>query len=137
MMITPRQYTDDEIKEIFLQHIWEILYYWENLKEAPAVHDKLTGLAFSILAMLDGCAGMIPAFQVIPMPHPDDKQFAVNNHDNWYPQSLHYPHDIGGRLHELFSHLDPNRSFSPPLPQPAEQSVPGTTLPSVPPGAQC
>lgn len=43
-----------ELKE-FLQSIWSLIDYWKN--QNITEEEKLSGLAFSILVMLDGCSG--------------------------------------------------------------------------------
>ena len=78
------------------------IHFWKNTKldyEAfPNESDlerRLNGLAFSILVILDG-ESMIPGFKVIPDPHSDDKQYCIDNNEDWYPDDV----DISGCLHE-------------------------------------
>lgn len=103
----PRPYTEKEILEQFLDEIRGLIRYWATLPKpfiAPGETDvqaRLSGLAFSILAMLDGCHGSMPAFRVIPCPNQADEQFNRDEGENWYP----YPAqtndiDISGGLHE-------------------------------------
>lgn len=48
-----REYTTDEVRDLFLQRIWAYIEYWDNLPHKTTT-ERLEGLAFSILAMLDG-----------------------------------------------------------------------------------
>ena len=98
-----RAWTEEEIREQFLDHVRNTIDYWKtvdlDLKVFPN-EDELTrrmnGLAFSILTALDGEAMAVPGFKVIPNSHPDDKQYYIDNGENWYPDDI----DIGGCLHE-------------------------------------
>lgn len=98
-----RAYTMEEVREKFLAHVREMVLYWEREDRKPDVHDKLSGLAFSILSALDGCSGDIPGFQVIPSAHPDDRKYHEERGENWYPDDC----DIAGGLHEHFYKREP------------------------------
>ena len=69
-----RAYTAEEIRNKFLGYIRHLVWYWDTHADDRNTRGKLSGLAFSILAMLDGCAIDIPAFLIVPSPHPEDKQ---------------------------------------------------------------
>ena len=98
----PREYTQEEVQALFLKHIWAMVDYWANLKEQPNTREKLSGLAFSILALLDGCTAL-PGFIVTPNAHPTDKDFHISEGENWFPTGV----DIAGSLHELMHKFDP------------------------------
>jgi hypothetical protein len=63
----------------------------------------LEGLAFSILSTLDGESLELPAFSVVPLPHPEDKAFHEKEGSPWFPpvESRDVKNDIGV-LHEHF-----------------------------------
>jgi hypothetical protein len=109
-MSEPRQYTEDEVRKIFIQQIWAELNWWEKESRAVTIHEKLRGLAFSILVTLDG-ASAIPGFHVVPCVAPEDKAYYIENGENWYPElskeQAKKMCDIGGDLHEVFHELDP------------------------------
>lgn len=92
-----REKTAVEVQQGFLEHIWDLIEYWEKENRAETSRDKLEGLAHSILAMLDGCSMGLPGFAVIPNPHPDDKRYYIENEEDWYPDNV----DIGGDLASL------------------------------------
>lgn len=101
-------YTAEELREQVLDHIRGSVHYWATLdgKDAPqTVADRLGGLAFSILTMLDGCTSL-PGFIVAPLPHESDKDYHLDNKEKYYPENHHVENlirgDIGGCLHELF-----------------------------------
>lgn len=98
-MSEPRAWTEDEIRQKFLEHVAMLTHYWFAETRATRVEDKLTGLAFSLMAMLDGSSTDIPGFKVIPDPHPDDEAYQRKRGENWYPDDV----DIAGSLHEMIS----------------------------------
>ena len=104
----PHEYTTEEVKAQFLDMVRSYVGYWANPKVVPErdLHGRLEGLAFSILVILDGDSAM-PGFIVAPHVHPGDKQDAIDNGENWYPESGDvernvYNYDIAGSLHEHF-----------------------------------
>lgn len=101
--------THDQVRDKFLKHIKGIVHYWANtpLKENDTIQYRCEGVAFSILSMLDGCSNGMPSFIVAPCPHPEDKQFHIDEDgDNakWFPENHESDVncDISGGLHELF-----------------------------------
>ncbi len=104
-MSKPRAYTKEEIRKQFLEHIQGMLRYWETTElrsphfdpaKETEMHYRMSGLAFSILAAIDGSAMALPAFKLIAAPHEDDKEFNRSEGENWYPEDV----DIAGCLHE-------------------------------------
>ena len=103
-MSEPREHTRDECRRMFLGHIRATSRYWATVDSPDGpktTQERLDGLAFSILAMLDGCAS-VPGFQVIPAPHPDDRAYHQEQGENWWPSDV----DIAGSLHEEWHRHD-------------------------------
>jgi len=102
------EYTEDEVRQAFLEHVWQTIDYWDGAYDQKvaqyACREKLEGLAFSLLAMLDGCSADLPGFIVAPCPHPDDKAYLQGEGENWYPENhdTDIACDIGGGLHDIF-----------------------------------
>lgn len=102
-MNTSREFTEEETREAFLNHIRELVDYWDTA-DKETTKEKLNGLAFSILVALDGEAVSLPAFILAPSPHKDDKQYRIDSKDNYYAEN----HDsnvkcnISGSLHNEF-----------------------------------
>ena len=96
------KYTEDEIREKFLRLVHSYIHYWHKIPDASCL-EKLEGLAFSILVILDGGTSL-PGFIVAPAPHPDDKKYCQKNGMRWYPQNhkSEIKCDIAGSLHEMF-----------------------------------
>lgn len=95
-MTTPRAMTEEEVRTVFLDHIARMVDYWEHEPRADTLRDRLEGVAFSILAALDGGAMTLPGFRVYPNPHKSDKAYNRKKGRNWYPNDV----DIAGGLHE-------------------------------------
>jgi hypothetical protein len=94
----PRAYTIDECRDMFLDQIRALADYWATVEQPDGprtTRERLDGLAFSVLVMLDGCSSL-PGFQVIPAPHPSDREFCASEGENWWPDDQ----DIGGGLHD-------------------------------------
>lgn len=105
-METPREYTKEEVTERFLNHIRTMVNYWDRQPDKSS-EEKLEGLAFSILVMLDGCSLGFPGFIVAPLPCEEDKDFCINEEKiNYFPQNHEIEDkincDIAGGLHNLF-----------------------------------
>ena len=93
-----------------------LIRYWETVEDKPFPHnnfeakpktpgDRLEGLAFSFLSMLDGACMDVPAFTLYPDPHPEDKQFHKDEGSNWWPEEKDGVTVHGGdwpQLHEYF-----------------------------------
>jgi len=105
MSETPRAYTKEEVRERFLNHVRGVVKYWSDLP-GKTKEEAVAGAAFSILVGLDGEAGFMPGFAVIPSPHPDDQKFHESRGENWYPDFKVCDDcgeicDIAGNLHDL------------------------------------
>lgn len=91
----PQAYTEQETRDLFMEHVRSMIDYWDKCPEHSR-RSALEGLAFSILVALDGESSDLPAFRVMPAPHPDDEQYHREQGDNWYDPEV----DISGPLHE-------------------------------------
>jgi len=116
-MTKPRKYTEDEIIEKFIGHIWVTIDYWMKTdlngsefkeiveNEGGEQRYRMSGLVHSILVMLDGGSANLPGFIVAPYPHSTDKEYNKNEGNNWYPENHKIKNqidgEIGGSLHEL------------------------------------
>lgn len=108
-MSQPRVCTEEECRERLLKTVWAYVDFWAKETRQPMVRDKLAGLAFSLLAMLDGCNAGLPGFTICPSPHPDDKEYHRERGENWWPTDEDAV-DIAGSLHELFYKYEPKGS---------------------------
>ena len=92
MSDTPREYTTDEVRELFIDHVNHMIQYWANARdnENRTLREdtlwRLEGLTHSIFAALDGNSAL-PAFIVAPMPHENDRAFNEDRGENWFPEN--------------------------------------------------
>lgn len=102
-MNTSREFTEEETRNAFLHHIRELVDYWDAA-DKETTKEKLNGLAFSILVALDGESLALPAFIVAPSPHEEDKQYCIDNNENYYSENHNsdVKCDIAGSLHDQF-----------------------------------
>ena len=103
--MSSRELKPEEVRDIFLDHVWAYIDFWANETRVESERDRLSGLAHSILALIDGSAAFVPGFILAPNPHQDDKSFNQENGENWYPENHELEDeikaDIAGSLHEL------------------------------------
>lgn len=105
----PRAYTAAELQERLFSCLWRNIHYWETLdKPTYSVRDRLGGLAFSLLNIFDGTSMDFPTLDIVASPHPDDKQYHIDQGDNWIEPGTVINGDL--LLHEHFYQYDPQRS---------------------------
>lgn len=104
-MTEPRAYTSEEATKMFIDHVRTMVMYWNNLPGldmATGIErtqlDRLDGLAFSILTLLDGDSMALPMCRVLVDPHPADKAYHQSEGENWFEPET----ELDGPLHELF-----------------------------------
>lgn len=103
-MPTPRAYTEDEVRDMLINQIRAVVRFWADLPDVDratgrhiTVYDRCDGVAFSILSILDGSTLGLPAFDLVPAPHEEDKQYFIENSENWFE-----PVVISEALHEHY-----------------------------------
>jgi hypothetical protein len=98
-----REYTKDEVREMFLSNLKGIVNYWAKLPDKTP-KEKLEGLAFTILAEIDGSSSTIPTFILAPLPNEADKEYYIDKGKNYYPENhnSNVKCDIAGNLHHLW-----------------------------------
>ena len=58
--------TPEQMRDEYLRAIADAVRYWLAEDRAPTAREKLNGLAFSILVMLDGGSMAVPGCSVVP-----------------------------------------------------------------------
>lgn len=86
--IEPRAWTADEVRDMLIASVWSMARYWasldgSNVSADATPLDRTTGMAHSMLALLDG-ASELPSFKLVPDPHPDDEGFNRAERRNWF-----------------------------------------------------
>jgi len=97
-----RELTTEEVRKRFLENVVQSVRYWQGQTD-QSVEARIEGVAFSILVALDGEAGDLPKFAVMPEPHPSEMDRDIANGDNYFPSlSRDGAGDIAGGLHDRF-----------------------------------
>lgn len=91
-MLTPREYTADELREQFVQQVTTLIRLWVSAPDAPLA--QLQGLALDILRLLDEGGTHLPRFLVVPLPEEDDKPRHQDEGDNWYAENHEVAEDL-------------------------------------------
>lgn len=114
-MSEPRAYTPDELRDHMLEQIVAYSRYWAELPDTDratgrtkSIADRCEGVAFSILAMLDGDS-MLPGVNLVFQPHEDDKEYHISQGENWIEPGT----TVSDTLHEHFHRFS---SIEPPAP---------------------
>ena len=103
----PRELTPDEVREKFLQTVWGQIHWWTHETRAESIEDRLSGLAHSMLSLIDGSSADLPAFILAPLPHAEDKAYYKAQGKNYFPanprskktgNATKVKSDIGGQL---------------------------------------
>jgi len=81
-MSEPRALSADELRDRLLDHMRQLAACWSSVK-CDCVENRIEGFAFSVLSMLDGESVDLPAFDLVARTHAEDKQFHIENGDNW------------------------------------------------------
>ncbi len=99
-----REYDQQEIREKFMRQWWATVSFWRDQPNIDG--DRVEGLGFSLLSLLDGCSMGFPGCEVIPCPHESDKAYHISEGENYYPDppNLDNVKTVHGdsMLHELY-----------------------------------
>ena len=102
-MSEPRAYTDEEVRQQFLEQIYQIKDFWEKESRNKSLKGKMEGCIFSILALMDGSSGGFPAVALIADPHPDDEEYYKSQGKNWIEDGTPIGGDV--ELHDEWQKL--------------------------------
>lgn len=76
----------EQVRGEFIDQVKVIASYWARLPNKTEM-ERCDGVAFSILNILDGCSNM-PAFDLLVSPHEDDKQFNIDEGEDYYEPKM-------------------------------------------------
>jgi hypothetical protein len=100
-----RPLTVEEMRAKFLDQIRAYVDYWAHPDRANhmghpySLHSRFSGLAHSILALLDGCSPCIPPVGLKVFPHESDKDYHKARGEHWWSKSILT--DANTQLHDL------------------------------------
>ena len=96
-----QNYTKEEMREMFMGSAKHLALYWSKV-ENESDYEKIMGFLHSMLCIIDGVSGGFPAsIDLVLRPHPEDKQFNIDNGDNWVEDGMCINDDI--MLHEALN----------------------------------
>lgn len=93
-----KELTAEQVREEVLGHLRHLAFYWASLPDQTP-KERCEGMAFSMLTMIDGCSSL-PSFDLVVRPHPDDKQFLIDEGEDYYVDGQVINGDV--HLHDLF-----------------------------------
>jgi hypothetical protein len=106
----PKEMNEDEIRRAFIRKMWGLIEYWEHENRALTSREKLEGLMHSVLATIGGCTDL-PSFILAPLPHSSDKQYCIDQGEDYFPNNDRAARmikgDIGSGLHSSIFQLRP------------------------------
>jgi len=112
----PRQYTSDEIRDQFLESIWMAVDEWAKTTHAHDERDRCSGLAHSILTIIDGLdGGFRSGFHLVPTGHYTNPSHWRGQGKNWWPVNddfdieKHCVVNANDILNDIFYEYDPKR----------------------------
>jgi hypothetical protein len=95
-----REITKEELREQFLDGIRGLVNYWNRVGNTSQ-RDKLDGLAFSILNMIDGMSGNFPCpLKLVVEYTEEDKEYCIENGNNYPVDGMVINDSV--MLHELY-----------------------------------
>ena len=98
-----RPYTKEEAQKAVLRNIANTTKYWLKESRAKTTEAKLTGLAFSILAMIDGSAIGLPAMDIVLRPHISDEDFHRSRGEKWWQDGMAINDEV--HLHDMWHEI--------------------------------
>lgn len=93
--------TEPELRENFLSFLRHRAHYWANVPNVSEL-ERTQGMAHSMLVIFDGCSGL-PAFDIVVRPHEDDKQYCIDNEEDYYVDGMEIE---CGNLARQFYHME-------------------------------
>jgi hypothetical protein len=78
-----KAYTKEEMREMFIAQCRAAAFFWSRVEDRTP-REMCDGVVFSILNIIDGTSCGFPAAISLQMePHRDDKQYNIDNDENW------------------------------------------------------
>lgn len=94
-----KPYTKEEVLKLFMDQTRTIANYWSKV-EGRTEKEKIEGAIFTLLNSIDGMGYPFVAMDLVLRPHPDDKNYHIENGDDYYEDGMAINDCV--YLHELF-----------------------------------
>jgi hypothetical protein len=95
-----KAYTKEEMRQMFLDQCRATAFFWSRVEDRTP-REMCDGVVFSMLNIIDGTSGGFPAAISLQMePHPDDKQYNIDNGEQWVEDGQIINDDV--MLHDLY-----------------------------------
>lgn len=94
-----RAYTEEEVLDEFIGQLRGIAKYWSKVEDRTEL-EKIEGAIFSVLSSIDGVGYPFISMDLVLRPHPEDKDYHVENEDNYYEDGMVINDSV--YLHNLF-----------------------------------
>jgi len=99
----PRAMDKEEVMDQVLRRVEGMVDEWERYPH-KTTRERLEGVIYSFLALLDGCDIGIPGFIVAPLPSKEDSDLRGIEGSAWFPDNTEAENvvqcDLGGTLHD-------------------------------------
>ena len=81
-----KKITKQELKEQFVQAAKDIAYHWAAVEDRTD-KQRCDGVAYSILALIDGCVHM-PSMDLVMRPNPKAKEHLIGKDEDWVEEGM-------------------------------------------------
>lgn len=92
-------YSKEQVREGFLEQLRFLAKYWSKV-EGQSDLEKIEGAIFSVLNIIDGTGSPFISMDLVLRPHPDDKQYHIDNEEPYFENGMVINDDA--YLHDLF-----------------------------------
>ena len=82
----PRAHTVEECREMLFRHLLGIADYWAEV--GMTRQEVARGVLHSVFVTFDGGSSNMPAFDIVPSPHPSDKAYHKDQGENYWPTKV-------------------------------------------------
>jgi hypothetical protein len=103
----PRAYTSEEVTEQLMESIAHSIHYWQTNPACGSMERRVSGVVHSVLSILDGRTIPLPAFDLVPAPHVEDKSSCIEDGENYYDRKAVISTDLTSLLYPTLRELYP------------------------------
>jgi hypothetical protein len=97
-----KELAKEQARDRFLSLVRGAAKTWAGY-EVPDELERCNGVVFTIMNIIDGSSGVLPASNIVARPHPDDKDYHIAQGEHYIPDGLVINDDC--LLHELYQNL--------------------------------